>query len=90
MTMRTNVCYVGKLITSEQLTPSEEQQILLILQGQCPHNGGWHDTTSLWGDVLDDLDSIPIAEIWICNKCGTVHFELSKEQFEKENNGRNK
>ena len=22
-------------------TPSEEEQILLILQGKCPHNRGW-------------------------------------------------
>lgn len=22
-------------------TPSKESQILLILQGKCPHNGGW-------------------------------------------------
>jgi hypothetical protein len=24
------------------LTPSEEEQTLLILQGKCPHNGGWN------------------------------------------------
>lgn len=23
------------------LTPSEEEQAWLILQGKCPHNGGW-------------------------------------------------
>ena len=22
-------------------TPSKEEQTLLILQGKCPHNGGW-------------------------------------------------
>lgn len=22
-------------------TPSEEEQLLLILKGECPHNGGW-------------------------------------------------
>ena len=23
-------------------TPSEEEQLILILKGQCPHNKGWH------------------------------------------------
>lgn len=25
----------------EYLTPSEEEQVWLILQGKCPHNEGW-------------------------------------------------
>ena len=24
------------------LTPTEEEQTFLILQGKCPHNKGWH------------------------------------------------
>ena len=33
------------MLTTEQLdemfTPSENEQILLILKGECPHNKGW-------------------------------------------------
>jgi hypothetical protein len=25
----------------KELTPSDEEQVLLILQGKCPHNQGW-------------------------------------------------
>lgn len=47
--------YIGALIVEDQnsfeyrlskgidnaLTPSKEEQALLILQGKCPHNRGW-------------------------------------------------
>ena len=30
----------GQLV-EEALTPNEQEQLLLVLAGECPHNGGW-------------------------------------------------
>jgi hypothetical protein len=41
------------------LTPDKEEQVFLILQGKCPHNGGW----SWLGHGHND-------DCYRCNLCG--------------------
>lgn len=44
-------------------TPSEEEQLILILKGQCPHNKGW----LLVGHGHND-------DSYKCNLCGKVEW----------------
>ena len=41
--MSTTTHYIpGSNDEPKHFTPSEEEQLLRILQGKCPHNMGWH------------------------------------------------
>lgn len=51
-------------IADEILTPSEEEQTLLILQGKCPHNQGWRYVGHGHNDDC--------YECMICGKSGWV------------------
>ena len=45
------------------LTPSEEEQVVLILEGKCPHNKGWR---YFGGGHNDDA--------YTCNLCDKMEF----------------
>ena len=44
-------------------TPDEEQQLMLILQGKCPHNQGWS-----WASFGHNSDA------YKCNLCGQIEW----------------
>ena len=47
----------------EVFTPSEKEQTLLVLQGKCPHNGGWK-----WdGHGHND-------DCYVCKLCGALKW----------------
>ena len=45
------------------LTPSEEEQTLLILKGECPHNKGWEYTGHGHNDIA-----------YQCRLCNALKF----------------
>jgi hypothetical protein len=45
------------------LTPSEEEQVVRVLKGKCPHNKGW----TFYGHGHND-------SAYTCNLCGEMDF----------------
>ena len=47
----------------QYLTPSVEDQTILVLEGKCPHNKGWNYAGHSHND-----------DAYRCNLCGQVEF----------------
>jgi len=54
--------YIDSSVHIANLTPSEEEQVMLVLAGKCPHNKGW-----LYTGFACAIDSY-VYECVICDK----------------------